>query len=125
MFPAGLINETLQTIALLLPPTDKETKKWFKTQISRRNLDSEAIKCDRLKTQDRQIENFKFWHDRLVILKQFFDEAEPSSIPQWWRDRRKKVQWYTFWVAALVLILTVTQCVEGGLQAYKSFHPSN
>ena len=25
----------------------------------------------------------------------------------WWYDDRKKVQWYTFWVAFLVLVLTV------------------
>ena len=40
------------------------------------------------------------------------------------------VKWYTFWVAALVLALTVfvffglVQCVEGGLQAYNAFYPS-
>jgi hypothetical protein len=46
---------------------------------------------------------------------------------QWWYDRRRRVQWYTFWVAALVLFLTVffglIQCVEGGLQAWKAFNP--
>jgi hypothetical protein len=91
------------------------------------NLDSKAVKCGRLKAKDRQIENFGYWHDRLVILKQFFDEAEPSTLSQWWCDRRKKVQWYTFWVAALVLALTIffglIQCVEGALQVYKAFYP--
>lgn len=77
--------------------------------------------------EDRQIENFVFWHDRLVILKGFFDEAEPSTLSEWWYDRRKKVQWYTFWVAAVVLILTVffglVQSVEGGMQVWKAFNP--
>ena len=92
-------------------------------------MDSRAVKCGRLKTEDRQMEKFKFWHERLVVLKQFYDEAEPSTLSQWWFDRRKRVQWYTFWVAALVLALTVffglVQCVEGGLQTYKAFYPSS
>jgi hypothetical protein len=73
--------------------------------------------------EERQIENFQYWHDRLVILKQVFDEAEPSNIRQWWNDRRKRVQWYTFWVAAaVVLTLTIffglVQSVEGAIQVY-------
>jgi hypothetical protein len=73
------------------------------------------------------MENFHFWHDRLIILKQIFDEAEPDTLTQWWHDRRKRVQWYTFWVAALVLALTIffglIQCIEGALQVYKAFNP--
>jgi hypothetical protein len=77
---------------------------------------------------DRRIEKFEFWQERLVILKQAFDEAEPRTIMQWWCDRRRRVQWYTFWVAGLILLLTilfgVIQCIEGGLQVYKAFVPS-
>jgi hypothetical protein len=62
-----------------------------------------------------------------VILKQVFDDTEPSPVKQWWKDRRKRVQWYTFWVAAMVLGLTVlfrlVQCVEGGLQVWKTYYP--
>jgi len=129
MFPEGLIEETLQTIKLFFPRTDKKVRRWFIKESSRRTLDTRAIKCGRLKTEDRQIGKFRFWHDRLVVLKQFYDEAEPSTLPQWWCDRRKRVQWYTFWVALLVLVLTVffgvVQCVEGGLQVYKAYHPSS
>jgi hypothetical protein len=85
-------------------------------------LDPLARECGQLKVKERQIENFEHWHDGLVILKQVFDEAEPSNIKQWWYDRRRRVQWYTFWVAALVLGLTILfgliQRVEGALQVY-------
>jgi hypothetical protein len=60
----------------------------------------------------------------MVILKQAFDDSEPRTVSQWWYDDRKRVQWYTFWVAALVLILTivfgVTQTVSGIIQAWAS-----
>lgn len=63
-----------------------------------------------------------------MILKQVFDEAEPNTIPRLWYDRRKGVQWYTFWVAVFVLVLTVffgfVQSIEGALQVYKAYHPS-
>ena len=62
------------------------------------------------------------------MLKQEFDMAEPSTVAQWWNDRRNRVVWATFWVAAMVLFLTVffgcIQSIEGGLQVYKAYHPS-
>lgn len=85
-------------------------------------LDPLARECGQLKVSERKIENFEYYHDRLVMLKQVFDEADPSNIRQWWHDRRKKVQWYTFWIAVVVLVLTILfgliQCVEGALQVY-------
>ena len=57
-----------------------------------------------------------------MVLKQAFDDSEPDTIASWWYDDRKKVQWYTFWVAALVLLLTVVfgliQSVSGVVQAW-------
>lgn len=127
LLPEGLAEETLQTLALLFPMTNPETRKWFENIATTQNIDKKAIRCGRLRIEDRRIKAFKFWHDRLVVLKQLFDEAEPSTISQWWCDRRRRVQWYTFWVAALVLALTVffgvVQSVEGALQVYKAYHP--
>jgi hypothetical protein len=60
-----------------------------------------------------------------VTLKQVFDEAQPNTLSRWWYDRRNGVQFYTFWVAVMVLILTVffglVQSIEGALQVYASF----
>lgn len=125
LLPDGVAAETLQTLALLFPAADMETKKWFLKVAGPAQLDSRTIQCGRLRSDRRQIENFKFWRDRLVTLKQIFDEAQPKTLSQWWNDRRNGVQWYTFWVAVLVLVLTVLfgfiQSVEGALQVYASF----
>ncbi|KKY20365.1 hypothetical protein UCDDS831_g04854 [Diplodia seriata] len=127
IFPPGFCKETLRTLSLLLPSSDKRTAKWYKKQRSLENLDGRAVRLPHLRTDDRQIENFHFWRERLVLLKQVFDEAEPSSLSQWWYDRRKGPQWYTFWVAVAVLFLTVffgiVQSVEGALQVYRAYHP--
>lgn len=127
IFPPGLVEETLQTLALLLPCHDKSVKRWYRKQVTRFKLDENAVKGSPLKTDDRQLDKFEYWHDRLEILKDVFDDAEPSTILQWWQDRRRRVQWYTFWVAVLVLILTIffglIQSIEGGFQVYKAYHP--
>ncbi|EGX91775.1 hypothetical protein CCM_05932 [Cordyceps militaris CM01] len=125
LLPCGLADETLRTLALLIPSSDPATRTWFTRQANYPDLDKRASRYRRLKTDDRQIEKFPFWRDRLLMLKQVFDEAQPQSLSQWWYDRRNGVQWYTFWVAVLVLILTIVfgliQSIEGGLQVYASF----
>lgn len=112
---------------------ERHKQQWFSKlrqnyeQKSGSILDKNLIKCGTLDVRSRQIEQFEFWRDRLVILKQAHDDATPRTLPQWWHDRRNGVQWYTFWVAILVLVLTVVfgliQCIEGGLQVYKAYHP--
>ncbi|KAF4625860.1 hypothetical protein G7Y89_g12304 [Cudoniella acicularis] len=135
ILPPALIDETLRTLALLLPEHDHEVEKWFcthQTKLQKRGklpLDATARECGQLKVEERQIDNFEYWHDRLVILKQVFDEAEPNSVRQWWCDRRKRVQWYTFWVAAIVLALTIVfglvQCVEAVQRRPGRYRESN
>lgn len=62
-----------------------------------------------------------------MILKQAYDDATPNTLRQWWCGRRNGVQWYTFWVAILVLSITtfasLIQCVAGALQMYKAYEP--
>ena len=90
-------------------------------------IDAHIIRCGHLKTDDRQIERFRYWRDRLVILKQVFDEAQPRTVSQWWYDRRNGALWFGFWNAVAILVLTaltllfgLIQCVESGIQAYVS-----
>ena len=113
----------MRTLALLFPSNpvqDRSLCKWYSKKAARSNLDLGLIQCGRLKTDDRRIERFSYWHDRLITLKQVFDEATPKTMSQWWHDRRNGVQWYTFWIALLVLALTILfgliQCIEGGWQ---------
>ncbi|KAH8790910.1 hypothetical protein F5882DRAFT_291442 [Hyaloscypha sp. PMI_1271] len=132
-FPPGFVDVTLRTLSLLLPSNNKKTVIWFQRE-QRRNLNDEfvdgtAIGCRPLSMKERQIDNFEFWHDRLVMLKQVFDEADSKTVRQWWSDRRKPVQWFNFWIAiALVIGLTIffglVQSIEGGIQVYKAYHPS-
>ncbi|KAK8024885.1 hypothetical protein PG990_002708 [Apiospora arundinis] len=134
----GLVDETLRTLALLLPEAQfgrrsrGAGRKWLRQTRLReadgRVLDMRLAHCGNLQMEERQIEHFTYWRDRLVILRQAYDDATPRTIAQWWHDRRNGVQWYTFWVAILVLVLTaflgLVQCVESALQVYKAYVPS-
>jgi hypothetical protein len=127
-YPAGLIDETLRTLALLFPKQDKDTKKWLRTIRPSATIDRHLMDFQRLRSDQRQIDNFTFWQERLVILKETFDESRPARLSQWWYDRRDGHVWYTFWVAVFVLFLTVffglIQSIEGALQVYKAYHPT-
>jgi len=127
MYPPRFIDETLRTITLLFPRYDLATEKWSKKAAANSacGLDLRLIGIGNLNAEERQINSFNYWRDRLVILKEVYDEARPNTLSQFWHDRRNGPQWYTFWVALLVLILTiftiflsVVQCVEGALQVY-------
>lgn len=128
LYPDGLKEETLRTLSLIFPQHDAQTLRWFKGYADSSRIDKTLLRCDPLRLDDRQIERFHFWHDRLIILKQAFDESRPATISQWWHDRRNGVQWYTFWVAGAVLFLTIffgiVQSVEGALQVYKAYYPT-
>jgi hypothetical protein len=128
IFPPGFVQETIQTIKLLFPRGDRQTVDWYQKAARVNDLDLNVIHCGSLRADERQLEHFCYWHDRLVILKQVFDDSRPSTLSQWWHDRRNGVQWYTFWLVVLGLGLTVLfgiiQGIEGALQVYKAYHPT-
>jgi hypothetical protein len=128
LFPEGLLEETLRTLSLLFPPHDTDTEKFFQELDRSTVLDKQLTQCRQLQLDQRRIETYRFWHDRLVLLAQAFDQSRPATLSQWWHDRRNGVQWYTFWVAIVVLFLTIffgmVQSIEGALQVYKAYHPT-
>ncbi|KAI1085333.1 hypothetical protein F5B20DRAFT_521903 [Whalleya microplaca] len=119
LFPQGLVEEILRTLALLFPQSEfsslrrgrNHRRVWFRKicpNVKQYKIDPRIILCGSLRAEDRHIERFNFWRDRLIILKQAYDESTPKTASQWWHDRRNGERWSTFWVAILVLIITTT-----------------
>lgn len=129
LLPKVLVDETMRSISLLVPPVLGKPNPWFQQQRKKALIDAQAGVCNRLNSSERQIEKFVYWRDRLVLLKRTFDDAEPRNISQLWWDDRKKTQWFTFWVAVLVFIMTVffgvVQSVAGIVQAWASVQSLN
>jgi len=132
IFPPGLIEETLRTLDLLFPRGDTDTERWIVSQKSEHgdslHPDLSMMTRDHAVSSDRRAANFHYWRDELISLKERFDQPKPTSISQFWYDRRNRPQWYTFWIAVMVLCLTVlfglVQSIEGALQVYKAYHPT-
>ncbi|KAK7920705.1 hypothetical protein PG985_008727 [Apiospora marii] len=139
LYPEDFVRETLNTISLLFPQAEFGTRsrsprkkvKFF--QNLRRGygltdaIDEHVVHCGTLRTHARQFEKFKYWHDRLVILKQAFDESPPRTLSQWWHDDRNYERWWMFWVVVFLFListpLTIIQAIEGGIQVYKAYNP--
>lgn len=106
-------------------------KRWFEAQARLQKkhnitLDPLARQCGQLTWEERQMENFDPWRDRVEILKQAFDEHEPASVLQWWSDgRRNWTHWYTFWVVivlfGLTILLSLLQLVLVVFQVYLAY----
>jgi hypothetical protein len=124
LFPREFIDETRRTLSLLFPQADHQASRWFRGQAVKNHLDRRAGDCQFLKAEERNTAKFTYWRDRLIIAKEVFDDHEPRGLIQSWRDNRRAVQWWTFWIAIVVFILAVVQVTEGALQVYKAFHPS-
>jgi hypothetical protein len=128
IFPPGLIQETLRTLALLFPRQDSGTKRWLHAIFASTMVDRHILTCKQMRLDDRQLETFDFWQGRLLELKKAFDTPRTMKWSQLWHDRRDGHLWYGFWLTMFVLFLTVlfglVQSIEGGLQVYKAYHPS-
>jgi hypothetical protein len=123
ILPQDLLEETLRTIALLFPSADAKCNAWLRRHLKEGNIDPNLGSCF-LEEDGRMVRHFTYWRDRLLLLEEALEQHEPENISQWWYDRRRKNQWYTFWVAVMVLLLTlvfgIIQTVTGIMQAWAS-----
>jgi hypothetical protein len=122
----SFIQETIMSINLITGLTDKKAYQ-LAIQLVSKDSTIDPLICDAITRPERNIAKYHYWRDRLLILQQEFNESEPTSLKQWWIDRRKKVQWYTFWIASLVLIMTfvfgMIASVASVIQVYAALHP--
>ena len=125
--PDRLLLETLQTLAVIIPRANRDCKRWFEKKRTRHveMVDDGAGDVAPL-SWAHSPEKYKYWGQRLITIKMAYDASEPKNLGQWWHDRRRRVEWYTFWVAVLVVFLTIgfglIQSVTGVMQVYYASH---
>ena len=64
--------------------------------------------------------DFDHWRDRLLELHEGVFLSPPATWGQLWRDRRNPQQFWTFWIAILILVLTLCSTVATIIQAWAS-----
>jgi len=124
IFPPRFLDETRRTVWLVLLIADNDCRKWFDADYCRLGLGVGPDDITHLRAPQRNIQNFDFWRDRLIVAKDAFDTSQPSGLIQFWRDDRNRVQWWTFWIAIVVFLLTLVGVVESALQMYKVYYPA-
>lgn len=111
------IEETIATLNLLIPHDNPTCNSWIREEIDRYELDPELVYRA---TASRNKGDFIFWQERLSALSEHFDRTKPSSLVQWWHDRRDMGQWWNYWLVVVGISLTVIfgliQSVTGIIQ---------
>ncbi|EPE24129.1 hypothetical protein GLAREA_07979 [Glarea lozoyensis ATCC 20868] len=114
-----LLEETMKSLDLLFPFGDSRTRGHL---IKERHPFFLAETPTFPRTMD--LSDFNFWRRRIIILYDVF-HAPPSRMHQIWKDRRNPMQWWTFWLAGLIVIITVVFGVISAYMAPKSLGLAN
>ncbi|TVY18403.1 hypothetical protein LARI1_G003433 [Lachnellula arida] len=101
LIPRGILRETVLSLSLLFPRWDIHTDNFMLQYDQTFHL--EAPFSD---PHPQHLSEFSHWRNRLMELHQIF-HSPPIGWTQLWTDRRNPLQWYTFWIAIVILVLTV------------------
>ena len=112
VLPKAFISETIQTLDLLFPIGEEDTSKYLKQE-------GQTFYRTSFRNQIRATDfgEFRYWGKRLEKLHDVFNQ-QPKTVLQMWYDRRNPLQWWTFWLAALIVLLTFT---FGIISSYTGF----
>ena len=112
LLPADLLSETLRTLDLLFPYGEQDIDKFV-------DETSESIYRTSSRYVSRATNSGEFVYRRkqLEELHDIFHQ-EPRNFHQMWHDRRNPLQWWTFWLAGVIAVLTI---VFGAIAFYADF----
>jgi hypothetical protein len=110
-----VLKETRLSLDLLFPFWDDQTVKLLEKE---KQTFHEYGPFEATKTLT--LLDFDHWRDRLLEIHEEIFESPPVSWAQLWRDRRNPQQFWTFWVALMILLLTIVSTAATVLQAWAS-----
>ena len=115
LIPVKVLKETILSLDLLFPFWDNRTVAL---------LDCEKQTFHRYGpyavSRTLTLLDFDHWQDRLLELHEEVFQSPPVSWAQLWRDRRNPQQFWAFWVAMTILLLTILSTVATIIQAWAS-----
>ena len=104
LFPDGFLDEVGRTICRFFP-TDglKDARRARKLQ-EKYVVDLEAQITHQ---ETSQLRDYKFFGERLALIKNAYDLTKPRKLKHWWFDRRNRAEWWTLLIAITVFLLTL------------------
>jgi hypothetical protein len=113
----SVLKETIQTLDVLFPVGDKSgrTQKLLKKH-GQRIHDLPPFNQSRT----LNLLEYHHWRERLQEVYEEIFLSPPVSLAQLWNDRRNPQQFWTFWIALVILLLTAVSTVTGIVQAWAS-----
>ena len=113
VFPKDLLVDTIKTLDLLFPLGEESTHRYL-DEIGQ----SFHRTSSRVLYRATSFEEFRYWRKRLVELHDVYNQT-PGSLFQLWHDRRNPIQWWTFWLAAAIALMTVIFGVIGSYTGFR------
>ena len=115
IIPESVLAETIQSLDLLFPHWD------FRTNVLLKEHNQSFHQIGPFpSSRHLNLCEFEHWRDRLAELYEEVYCCPPVSWTQLWADRRNPQQWYTFWIALLILFLTIISTLMAIVQAWAS-----
>ena len=120
ILPHALLRETITTLNMLFPQWDAETQALLSKHGQTFHSVGPFHGPRRL-----DLHEFNHWRDHLLELYEEIYLAPADSWIQLWIDRRNPHQYYTFWIALVVLLLSICSLVASVIQAWASVKALN
>jgi hypothetical protein len=110
----AVLNEAIRTLNLLFPISDPATDK-----VLMKHPQKIRFHLDEPYGGQRSLNVFDYnvWRDRLLELYEDVYQSPPASWAQLWKDDRNPQQFWTFWIALVILLLTIASTVASIAQA--------
>jgi hypothetical protein len=115
ILPGKVIQETIKSLNLLFPMNDAATEILLRRRGQHFHRDEPLARGRTLNVLE-----FDIWRDRLLELHQEVFTSPPASWVQLYKDRRNPQTFYTFWIALVILMLTIVSTFASILQAVYS-----
>jgi hypothetical protein len=120
IIPHDVLNEALQTMNLLFPFGDKATRELLIRE-GKRSFYGLGL---HLQMPSPDLSDLKFWRKEMMELYALYRDP-PHNWTQLFSDSRDKQQFATFWIAVLVLILTLVSIAFGSVSTVYSVKQYN
>ncbi|KUJ13475.1 uncharacterized protein LY89DRAFT_544839, partial [Mollisia scopiformis] len=101
ILPRSLAEETLLSLSILFPNWNIATEKFLRRS---RNLQLHDTLFEY--PCNAHLHQFHHWRSRISRLHLEFRSPGPT-FKNLWFDRRNRLQWYTFWFAVAIFIVTI------------------